>query len=165
MVSDSILQVNISIPPTTHTDEIASLTLKAGYAERDLVYGLVTMAFAIVFFGIVGCMFFMRNRRRSYKADVSYNMPAFGPGGNGGYHDIETRKPSVQPTFGEEPPTPYEPHTPFSAHPDYLPYGPPEPYAPVMPYTPFTPDSAYTPDTPKTFKKMEITEYPLRGDR
>lgn len=126
----------------------------AGNSRLTLPYGLTVGVIAVVLFFVLGFQLFCRSRRK-YKPDQTegYQYPAFGPGKDGiMYADHELTR---QPTFGEEPPLPYEPTTPYS------PMGDRFVIMPQTPTTPYTPMSAYTPLTPKTWRKEEITNWPL----
>ena len=139
----------------------------SGNSRLNIPYGAVVGAIVVVLFIILGCWLCLR-RRRKYKPQTleEYQQPDFGFGFGSGkdfsaYTDHELTPTSAtsasrQPTFGEEPPLPYEPTTPFS--PIGTQFALASPRSPTAPYTPI---SAYTPATPRTWRKEEITNWPL----
>ena len=130
----------------------------AGNSRLNIPYGIIVAAIAIVLSGILGCQMFFRSRRK-YKPEQTtegYQYPQFGVDKDGTmYSDHEMVR---QPTFGEEPPLPYEPTTPYSPMGERFVIAPITPYSPT---TPYTPSSAYTPVTPRTWRKEEVTNWPL----
>ena len=111
----------------------------------------MVVAVAAVVFGSIGFQVFCR-RRRKYKPErESYLQHQVVQEPD--YTDYEMPQ---QPTFGEQPPEPYEPTTPYS--PTGGQFVMTTPYSPT---TPFTPLSAYTPVTPRTWRKEEITNWPM----
>ncbi len=129
----------------------------AGNSRFVLPYGILVGAIAVVAFAVIGCQMFCRSRRK-YKPEQAddYQYPQFGFDKDGTmYSDHEMMR---QPTYGEEPPLPYEPTTPYSPMGERFVLAPISPYSPT---TPYTPSSAYTPVTPRTWRKEEITNWPL----
>lgn len=119
----------------------------AGNKRLTTPYAIVVAVIIIVMLGLIGCRMLCRSRRK-YKPEPE-GYPQFR---QQGYSDYEL---PLQPTFGKQPPEPYEPPTPYSL---IAPYSIGYNDSPISPYTP---DSAYTPVTPKTWKKEDVSRWPL----
>ena len=121
----------------------------AGNRHLTTPYAIVVGIIAIIMLSLIGCLIYCR-RKRKYKPETDAYPTSRQPG----YSDYELPR---QPTFGEEPPLPYEPTTPYSP---IGPYSVGTGYndSPTSPYTPL---SAYTPVTPKSWKKEEVSRWPL----
>lgn len=128
----------------------------AGNSRLNIPYGIVVAILAAIVFAVLACYFFTRSRRK-YKPDQLNNSP---------YEDHEYSKNGTMYTDHEmngqthevevEVPAPYEAMTPYSPRGGQFILT-----SPYEPMTPYTPTSAYTPVTPRTWKKEEVTNWPL----
>lgn len=119
--------------------------MSPGNSHLNIPYAIIVAIIALILFTTISCQFFCRSRRK-YKPDNSGNgdkYPSLGPAAD--YSDYEMPR---QDSFGERSSSGLEElETPV-----------PAPYEAAAPYTPLT---AYTPVTPRTWRKEEVTRWPV----
>ena len=129
----------------------------AGNSHLAIPYAALVIVLFLIFAAVISCQLYFRNRRRKYKpeAEGTYTYPTFGEEQHQMGDDRSLYEMSQgQFVLTEEEPY-YEPGMgiPFGA-------AVPAPYGRTVD-VPFTPMDAYMPVTPRTWKKEEITNWPL----